>query len=460
MAEKIHKGISYTVVSQVVSMGLQFGLSVILARGLGSDAYGLYGVVQNAILTVSSVLDMGGNSAVTKFIANSDAETDGQKSTNILASTLALHTLLTGVFWLILFVFAGNIVRIWFDGDYLLYVLFALSVPILIFINDLIGTLYGLRELKFVALRMIAQNVLITALNVLFIWRLKMGVQAAASIYSLVLLVMFILLVRLFVPIFRDGRLVPRYKLQIRKILLFSLPIGGLNILDTVIRYAPVLLTKALGVNDPSVNQKVASLSLAILLGGVAEGVLMIVVKSGFGYVGRWLFQGKHKFVLTYIFLMLATIIASYAAILLITLIGIKFFINFTYGSEYQAINLYIIFTLLVSMIRSITVLFRTVLYAMDLFTKAFLASVVEFSLYVTSVLVLNFFETNVDWGVRLLQIALLVGCIKASILFVNTFSSFRQLETAPIPQTILEGLQELWSGISWRRTPLGRFIR
>lgn len=444
MPESIQKGISYTAISQVVSMGLQFGLSIILARGLGSNDYGLYGVVQNVIITASSFIDLGANSAVTKFIADSDINNDGKESFSILYSTLFFHSIITLFFWLILLIFSRSAVRIWFDGDYLLYVLFALSSPILVFINDLIAALYGFRELKNIAYRMVLQNLLLAGLGVLLIWRLHYGVQVATLIYLVVLILMLLLLIKLFMPIFNDGRLIRNRLLQIRRIIKFSVPIGGLYVLDTLVRSAPVILSKAFGINDPTINQKVASLSLAILLGGVAEGVLLIIIKSGFGYVSRWQTQKKGNLIITYVFVMISFIVIAYCTVFIIANFGIQYFIKITYGSEYQAINNYILLTLFVSMTRSLVVLFRTILYTMELTAKAFLASFLEivvFSFVISIVVISNL---TPDWGLILLGISVGTGFIKGGVLSVFSIRELRKKYRLNFFKTSFLGIKEI----------------
>ena len=444
MPENIQKGIGLTTISQVISMGLQFGLSIILARGLGSNDYGLYGVVQNGIITASSIIDLGVNSAVTKFIADSDIYKEGKESFSILFSTLFFHSFITLFFWLVLFIFSRSAVRIWFDGDYLLYILFALSSPILIFINDLIAALYGFCELKNIAYRMVLQNLLLAGLDALFIWRLNYGVQVATLIYLVVLILMLLLLIKLFKPIFNDGRLIIHRQLQIRRIIKFSLPIGGLYVLDTLIRSAPVILSKAFGINDPTINQKVASLSLAILLGGVAEGVLLIIIKSGFGYVTRWQTQKKGNLIITYVFVMIFFIIFGYLTVFIIANFGIHYFIKITYGAEYLAINNYILLTLAVSMTRSFVVLFRTILYTMELTLKAFFASFLEIVVFSIAITIVMMNNLNSDWGLVLLGISVGTGFIKAVVLSVFSIRELRKNYCMNFYETSILGIKEI----------------
>ena len=315
MPERLDKGMSYTVVAQGISMGMQFALSVLLARGLGADQYGLFGVFQNGVITVSSILDLGGNSAATKYLAETDALQDSKGSFSFLTSILAMHGLVTLVFWTVLLFGANLMIKTWFDGDVFLYAMFGFSVPVMIFVNDLVGALFGLRELKTVAIRIIVQNVLITGLSALLIWRLHYGVRIASLVYGGVMFVMLALVFWLLVPIIREKRLLPNVNLFLKKVFLFSIPIGGLFILDISIRYAPVFLVKALGVSNPSVNSEVANLSLAILLGGIAEGVLLMAIRSGFGFMGNWLAQKKLGLVLSFVAIFAVAIFLIYGTI-------------------------------------------------------------------------------------------------------------------------------------------------
>jgi len=448
MPENIQKGISYTAISQVISMGIQFGLSVILARGLGSNDYGLYGVIQNGIITASSIIDLGANSAVTKFIADSDVNNDGRESFSILFSTLFLHSIISLFFWLLLVILSKSAVRIWFDGDYLLYTLFAISSPVLIFINDLIAALYGFRELKHIATRMVLQNLLLAGLSILFIWRLRYGVRAATIIYLVVLVLMLLLLIKLVTPIFKDGRLIFNRILQIRRIIKFSVPIGGLYVLDTLVRSAPVILSKAFGINDPTINQKVASLSLAILLGGVAEGVLLIIIKSGFGYVSRWQNQKKGNLIITYVFVMICFIGFAYLSVFIIASFGIQYFIKIAYGAEYLEINNYFLLTLAVSMTRSFVVLFRTILYTMELTEKAFFASLLEIIIFSVAIFIFVVNKLNSDWGLVLLGISVFTGLIKGGVLANFSIKELRRTYNLKFFQTSIMGVKELFRAL------------
>lgn len=427
MPQPIRQGISYMVVARAVSMGLEFGSSVLLTRGLGVEQYGLYGVFFTGATTAAAVVDMGVNSAVSKYTAEHDSQAEPGGTYSILASALILHGVLTLASWGLFLLAGKTAISLWFDGDAWLYFLVALSLPMLLFLGDLLGALYGLSELKFVAARMVLQSGILVILNLLLIWWLGLGVRIAAGIYVGTVFILLLWLVRFFGTLVRTDRLRINRTLQIRRIVDFSLPLAGIYPIDSVIRMAPVLLVKAFGGGEANINQQVGFLSLAVLLGSAVQNLVLVVLTTGYGYMARWYAQGRLEQLRKYLILAQVSILVAYGGVILLSVIGLPKFIELVYGGEYLGATNYILLALVVNAIRSMTVLYRSLLYSMALTPVVLRSSLIELIVYGALVTVLYSVQTGtLDWGIALLVVAAGAGSVKVAILMAASLRSLR----------------------------------
>lgn len=428
MPQPIREGISYTVAAQVLSMGFQFGSSIVLARGLSTEQYGLYGTFTAGILAVGAVLDMGGSAALTRYVAEYDGKGEAHSAYSVFASTLRLHAFILLFFWIVAAFLALPVTRIWFDGDILIYLFFVLACPLLVVIGDLISILYGLRELKSVAARQFLQHTVIFGLNAFLIWGLAFEVRVAVGIYTFVLGLMLVWLLYLIIPLIQSGRLSPNRDRCFKQIIRFALPVSGIYPINGLLKFLPILLVKAFGDGDVSVNRDVAFLTLAFLLGSVVEAVLMVVIKSGFGYLTNWYAQGKYNLLRKYLLILQLLIMGMYGGVILLSVVGINYFIELVYGMAYIAVNKYILLTLLVSFSRSVAFLYRSLLYTVEQPRLALWSSLIELLLYIGLAICAYIALSVSDWGIVLLTIAVISGGTKDIRLGVASIQALKDI--------------------------------
>lgn len=438
MPQPIRQAMSYSAIAQFASMGLQFGSSIVLTRQLGADQYGLYGIFFNWVATVSVLGDMGLSSAITKYTADSEADDDPAATYSVLSSALILHTVIIIALWLIFALAAPAASSIWFDNDGWLYLLFALAFPLQIWIADMTGALYGLRELKVVALRLVIQSGLFLVLIAVLVWGFGGGLHLAAGLYAGTLFVLFVWLLQYFIGLIRGGRLTVNHTLRLQQIIKFALPVAGIYPIQSLIRLTPVLLVKFLGEGQATVNQDVAFLSLALLLGSVVNGVVSALIKSGYGYLSRWVTQNAFQAFKKYMAIMQLLTLGAYGAAFLLSLIGLPIFINLVYGQDFLGANSYIVLTLVVTFTTTLAVLYNTALYALDSTVVSLRANIAEFILYASLVTLVYLTMTIADWGITLLMIAAVTGSIKAVILMLASLRMLhRHWSTLPPPMTV-----------------------
>lgn len=427
MPQPIRQAMSYSAIAQFASMGLQFGSSIILTHQLGADQYGLYGIFFNWVATVSILGDMGLSAAITKYVAESEAEDNAAATYSVLNSALVLHGLIISGLWLFFALAAPTASSIWFDDDVWLYLLFVLAFPLQIWIADMTGALYGLRELKIVAFRQVMQSGLFLALIAVLVWGLGGGVHLAAGLYAGTLLVLIVWLLYYFIGLIRNGRLTINRRLRLGQIVKFALPVAGIYPIQSLIRLTPVLLVKFLGEGQTTINQEVAFLSLALLLGSVVNGVLSALIKSGYGYLSRWFAQGSFQAFKKYMTLMQLLTLVAYGGAFLLSLIGLPYFIDLVYGEAYLGANSYIVLTLVVTFTTTLAVLYNITIYAMGLTPVSLRANIAEFILYVSLVILVYFTANIADWGIVLLMIAAATGSIKALILMLTSIQALQR---------------------------------
>ena len=442
MPEKIQKGMSYTGISQILSMGLKFATSVVLARGLGDAAFGLFNVFQSGLDTLSLGLDFGGNSTITKFMADNDTDGDRKGTYSVLTSTLIWHGILILIFWVGMAIFSQQIMGLWFDDDKVLFGLFVITVPVAVICGDFIGALYGLRELKYVAIRMVTQQGLVALGSLILVFWLGFGVRIAVLILAAVWIVLGIGLARVIWSYVKNGRLEKNPGLILQPILRYSLPIGGVYVVETIIRYAPILLVKAFTQGSSNVNQVVASLALAVYIAGIAEALVQFLTRSGYGYLGNW-----HRLKLNHLFLgyvvgIIILTIVLFAIIGGIIIIGLPFFISKVYGNEYLGVQSFILLTLITSFLRSLTYILRVSLYVMDSTLKVFRTSIIELILYIGFVCMSISMGLPSDWGIRLLQIAVLSSSVRVVLLMIYSLRTFTSVEKRPVQGLLQEAME------------------
>ncbi len=170
----------YTLIRQAWTLVLGIGTSVLLARGLGAEARGVYALVLLLPSLIVTFTNMGVGSATVYYVASGKHEV-----TESIKGNIAL------TFWISLVgVFVG-VGLVYFGHDYLfpsvplqLLLLSLFLIPLLLLNGSLITILQGLQDFKSYNLVGILPQTITLALIFILVWWLKLNVGGALIAYG------------------------------------------------------------------------------------------------------------------------------------------------------------------------------------------------------------------------------------------------------------------------------------
>ncbi len=221
----------------VVEIVLLFGLSIIIARTLGQQQFGLFCLGAAIVRFLSVVAGLGYRMGVPRFIAAHLSQGEGDKAWSSIASSSIISCMTSPVLGVILFAGAGIIEETMRKpglADTLR--IMALAVPLLTLIDLLTAHLRGVRDIKGRALfqRVLRPLSAVLLMLPILIWRLSyhavLWVQNLSYLVTLGMLLIYCLRV---LP-----RLIPvrKYVPVTRDLLIFSLPLWGGAILQQLLQ--------------------------------------------------------------------------------------------------------------------------------------------------------------------------------------------------------------------------------
>lgn len=158
-SEKFVSDIGITFIANVINMILIFIISIYVGRYLGAENLGLYGL-SSTIFTITMLFAaIGIPGAIIKYIA--EFKENEEKFNQVISSGLII-SLISGIFFLVLFFFLSTLLARIFNMPELSSLLKVLSFafPFLLIANSLLGLLNGLREMKKYSVAMIFQSIL------------------------------------------------------------------------------------------------------------------------------------------------------------------------------------------------------------------------------------------------------------------------------------------------------------
>jgi len=301
----------------------------------------------------------------------------------------------------------------------------------------LIGGLFGLRELKYVAIRMLLQAALLLLFNFLFIQWWSREIAVAAAVYVATNLLLLGWLLAYFGRAVKAGRLLANRRTLLRPLIVFALPLAAVYAMQVVISYAPLLVTKAIGGEASAVNHQIAVVSLAMMLGNAVNSVLSTAVKSGYGYITRWYTQKRFRLFRSYVVLIQALIIGVYAVFILLGIVALPQVAGAVFGAAYADTPGYFTLVLLSALMSSSTTLYNSVLYSMNRTQSVMWANGLQFIVYLGAILALfGGWPGATDVSSSLLIVAVISGLARNLVLLAL---SFRYLQAA-IAQTPITG--------------------
>jgi O-antigen/teichoic acid export membrane protein len=176
---KTIKDIQWAFISLAVSSLVHFLLRVVLGRELGASGLGIYTLVFVIYLLGMQFAAFGLGAALTKYIAE---HIGNLKKIKAFVSSGLIGSLLSGLaIGIFLFVFSGVIANNFFHIPEMedLLKITAFCFPFIAMQKVVIGTLNGLRKMKYFAFVNIVQNVSVFVLSFVLVIFLKKGVNGA-----------------------------------------------------------------------------------------------------------------------------------------------------------------------------------------------------------------------------------------------------------------------------------------
>ena len=139
----------WALTGNVIGRGLALLAGIIVARFLGKDIYGEYGIIKNTILSVSLFSTFGLGYTATKYVAEYKS-TNSALITSILRYSENITLLISGFFTFLIFLFSNYIAVKYLKAPHLNIPLKLISVWILFnaMTTTQIGILAGLGEFK------------------------------------------------------------------------------------------------------------------------------------------------------------------------------------------------------------------------------------------------------------------------------------------------------------------------
>lgn len=213
----------WSLFGNAMGRGLSLIAGIAIARFLGSDAYGQYGMIKGTLLSIAIFSSFGLGYTATKYIAENHIK-NPQKTADIHKVTQIITILFSSLIAIAVAVFS-NPIAAWLDDIELGSILRWASIGVILnaVITTQIGELGGFRAYKTIARNNIIYGIFTFMVSIPFayFWGLKGAVIALVMSLTLNVVVNEISLHK-FVS-FRAGRL---QKSEVADILKFSLPIA------------------------------------------------------------------------------------------------------------------------------------------------------------------------------------------------------------------------------------------
>ncbi len=158
----------WALLGSVIGQGLSLIAGIFVARILGKELYGAYGIVKTTLVQITIFSSFGLGYTLTRFVAQRKNEAEEQNSIRGLVSFAMNVTLIVSAFIsFLVFVFAKQI-AIWLDYPSL-YVMLRISSVAVIFnaINSTqVGAMSGFKDFKQVSINRIYTGIVTLVLSV------------------------------------------------------------------------------------------------------------------------------------------------------------------------------------------------------------------------------------------------------------------------------------------------------
>ncbi|KYG31870.1 stage V sporulation protein B [Alkalihalobacillus trypoxylicola] len=178
------KGAFILIIASLITRILGFGNRIVVARIMGSEGVGLYMMAIPTMLLVMNLTQFGLPVAISKLVAEAEANRDQKRVKRILVVSISITTILSVVFTTLLIIFAPFISAKLLTDSRAFYPLIAVTpiIPIVAVSSIIRGYFQGKQNMKPTAIsQVIEQVVRITLVAVTTTAFLPLGVEYAAA---------------------------------------------------------------------------------------------------------------------------------------------------------------------------------------------------------------------------------------------------------------------------------------
>ncbi len=313
MTKSLSKGFVYMASTEVVVMFSNYFIHIILARYLGIEAYGVFGVLMSLYLINRSFLNTGIPRTVTKFVSESTVLTH-----SFYVAVLKLQLFLATLFTLLYLVLAPALASWLHDSSLVNLIRFlgVMVIPLALLALYTSGYMNGLRIFKEQAIISLALPIFRVVLVLLFVF-LGMGIFGALLGYFLSVICCLILFFIIWKNPVQQIDSIESENSIFRKVFLFSLPITVSSLAFISIRNVNVLFVKSILNDNVSAGLYTAATTLSnipFLLFMYLPFVLMPSVSRSIATQNLILTQKYIKQSLRWLMLLMFPVIALMAA--------------------------------------------------------------------------------------------------------------------------------------------------
>ena len=262
MKQSLGIGTIYLMGAELIFILSNYIIHIGVARYLGTEAYGLFGLLLSLYLINRAVLNTGVPRAVSKFVSSSPEKRD-----SLFQISFKLQLLLAFIFALVYIIFAKNIAALLHDTSLTRYIIFLgmITVPLALFSLYTSGYMNGLKLFREQANVAMIHSIARMVLTFIFLF-LGFGIFGLLWAYFLAILAGLILswwlLKRKVAPVLKVyyG---PSSSFSWKKILAFALPVTTASLAFTFLRNVDVLLIKYFLVDNTVVALYTAAFTLS-----------------------------------------------------------------------------------------------------------------------------------------------------------------------------------------------------
>lgn len=273
----------WALLGSVVGKGLSLIAGIFIARFLGKDVFGEYGVIKNTLVYIAIVSTLGFGYTATYFIAKNIA--DNKEKVFVIIKGVYYVTLLTSfILCFLLFIFAKEI-AFFIHAETLVDALRAFSVSIIFnaISTSQIGILSGFKSFKIIAVNNTYSGVLVFVLSLILTYYYKLN----GAVFALLISFIFQSILNHF-SINKCLKLYPKIKSknkvwsEVKEMCSFSLPIALQESLYSIVQWLSLyLLLKYGSYGEVGISSAASQWSaMVIFIPGVLKNVMFSYLSS------------------------------------------------------------------------------------------------------------------------------------------------------------------------------------